>query len=213
MGLLSFLKRSSAPSGARPVVRSAGKNEPIEQARIRARHRLIGAVVLLGIAVIGFPLLFETEPRPIPVDLPIVIPKKENAPPLKPARPARTTEGAGAAASSSDRDADGVLSGVPRAVGAAKDEGAESLTAERTRPASPRFDLQIGAYAEPGSVREVRQKVERMGLPTYTHEIDTSRGKRIRVRVGPFASREEAQRAAARLRASGLQTVMLPQPQ
>jgi DedD protein len=35
--------------------------------RRRARHRLIGAAVLVLIGVVGFPLLFDTQPRPIPV--------------------------------------------------------------------------------------------------------------------------------------------------
>ena len=42
--------------------------------RKRARHRLIGAGVLVLIGVIGFPLLFDTQPRPIAVDIPIEIP-------------------------------------------------------------------------------------------------------------------------------------------
>jgi DedD protein len=33
--------------------------------RRRARHRLIGAAVLVLIGVVGFPLLFDTQPRPI----------------------------------------------------------------------------------------------------------------------------------------------------
>jgi DedD protein len=32
--------------------------------------------------VIGFPLLFETQPRPIPVDIPIIVPRRDGAPPL-----------------------------------------------------------------------------------------------------------------------------------
>jgi DedD protein len=54
----------------------------VEQARTRARRRLIGATVLLGVGIIAFPLLFETEPRPIPVDLPIEIPRPDAVPPL-----------------------------------------------------------------------------------------------------------------------------------
>ena len=38
----------------------------IQQARVRARQRLIGAAVLVVIGIVGFPLVFETQPRPIP---------------------------------------------------------------------------------------------------------------------------------------------------
>ena len=54
----------------------------VEAMRKRARHRLIGAAVLVLIGVIGFPMLFDNQPRPIPVDLPINIPDKNGVKPL-----------------------------------------------------------------------------------------------------------------------------------
>ena len=50
--------------------------------RRRARHRLIGATVLVALGVIGFPMLFDTQPRPIPVDIPISIPDRNKTPAL-----------------------------------------------------------------------------------------------------------------------------------
>ena len=48
--------------------------------------------MLVGVGIIGFPLLFETQPRPIAVDIPIEIPARDNVPPLKlpPAKGAAT---------------------------------------------------------------------------------------------------------------------------
>lgn len=54
----------------------------IEAVRRRARHRLIGASILVAAGVIGFPLLFDSQPRPIAVDIPIEIPGRDGAPPL-----------------------------------------------------------------------------------------------------------------------------------
>lgn len=86
MGLMSFFKRGTDKPAAKPVADSA---DAVQQLRLRARRRLIGAAVLVLIGVIGFPLVFETQPRPIPVDLPIDIPRKETATPLQiPAAPA-----------------------------------------------------------------------------------------------------------------------------
>src|SRR5689334_6890218 len=89
MALLS--KSKSNPSDARAGASPADANEFVREARTKARRRLIGAAVLLGIGIIGFPLLFETQPRPIAVDIPIEIPSRESVPPLAgPAsRPAR----------------------------------------------------------------------------------------------------------------------------
>lgn len=222
MGLLSFLKRSSRSAAAgRNSVLPVVKDEPVERARTRARHRLIGAVVLLGVAVIGFPLLFETQPRPIPVDLPIEIPKKENARPLAPSRPSR----AGEAASPSGR-ASSARGGESRSQGseavllpAARRADLDASRTLEDRPGDEdsraaedlRFALQIGAFGEADSAREARTRVERLGLRTYLHEIETSGGRRIRVRVGPFATRDEADKAAARLRAAGLPVALLSQ--
>lgn len=54
----------------------------MEVVRRRARHRLIGAVVLVFVAVVAFPLLFDSQPRPIPVDTPILIPDRQATAPL-----------------------------------------------------------------------------------------------------------------------------------
>ncbi|MET0210113.1 MAG: SPOR domain-containing protein [Burkholderiaceae bacterium] len=70
--------------------------------------------------------------------------------------------------------------------------------------AGGRFIVQVGAYADGKAAQDVRAKVERLGLKTYTQAVETADGKRIRVRVGPFASRDEADKAAAKVRGGGL---------
>ena len=59
----------------------ASPAETIDGMRRRARHRLIGAALLVLVGVVGFPLLFDTQPRPIQVDIPIEIPDKARAKP------------------------------------------------------------------------------------------------------------------------------------
>lgn len=66
---------------------SAGSADSLEVVRRRARYRLIGAVVLVFVAVVAFPLLFDTQPRPVAVDTPILIPDRDNTPPLVAAKP------------------------------------------------------------------------------------------------------------------------------
>ena len=60
----------------------APARESVEAMRTRARHRLIGASVLVLIGVVGFPLIFDSQPRPISVDIPIEIPDKNTVKPL-----------------------------------------------------------------------------------------------------------------------------------
>ena len=47
-----------------------------------------------------------------------------------------------------------------------------------------RFVVQVGAFSDSAAARETRQKVEKLGLKTYTQVAETSQGNRIRVRVG-----------------------------
>ena len=74
-----MFKQKRDPAPDKPRLEPA---DAVQQARTRARQRLIGAVVLLAIGIIGFPLVFETQPRPIPVDVPIEIPRRDSLPPL-----------------------------------------------------------------------------------------------------------------------------------
>jgi DedD protein len=71
-------------------------------------------------------------------------------------------------------------------------------------PGPSRFVVQVGAYSDPAALRDARQRVERLGLKTYTQVIETAAGKRTRVRIGPFASRQEADAAAAKVKGAGM---------
>ncbi len=75
---------SAAPADKPAAKRSraAPPAESIEAMRRRARHRLIGAAVLVALGVVGFPLLFDTQPRPIAVDIPIEIPDRNKTAPV-----------------------------------------------------------------------------------------------------------------------------------
>lgn len=219
MGLLSSFKR--AP-GATPA--TADDPQAIEAARVRARRRLIGAVVLLGIGVIAFPLLFETQPRPIPVDIAIEIPRKETAPPLALPPPLAVVSPAQPAASKVEMRIEAKpevkpeIKAEPKAEANAQSKPATPVAAVELVPAKPgassveaggRFVVQVGAFADAASARGARAKVELLGLRTYTQAVETANGARTRVRIGPFGSREEADRAASKLKAAGMPAAVL----
>ncbi|BDR08081.1 SPOR domain-containing protein [Comamonas thiooxydans] len=298
-------KKDEAESvaGAKRPSRLA-QGESVEAMRRRARHRLIGAAVLVLIGVVGFPLLFDTQPRPIPVNIPIEIPDQANsapevvpgahvasqtaapsgrvaanaslddgeevlAPSARPAVPAATAPAVGAAVTAAAvGTAAAVASQVkpepkpevkplpkpepkpevkperkpeskpekpkaevkpevkpeikkPEAKPEPKhkpeapkvDEAARAralLEGRSTSEAAPakeaaatneRFIVQIGAFAEVGKANEIKGK---LGAGAFTQTVDTKDGKRTRVRMGPFKSREEAEKAAARAKSLGL---------
>lgn len=67
----------------------------------------------------------------------------------------------------------------------------------------------MGAFADEATVRQTRQKVEKLGFKTYTQEVNTDAGKRVRVRLGPFATKEEAAQALSKLKGAGLPGAVL----
>ena len=81
--------------------------------------------------------------------------------------------------------------------------------AQAAAEAPGRFVEQVGAYADAAVAREARARVEKLGLRTYTQTVDTDNGKRIRVRVGPFAARDDAEKAAATVKTGGLPAAVL----
>jgi DedD protein len=67
----------------------------------------------------------------------------------------------------------------------------------------------VGAFADPVKARETRLKLEKAGLKTYTHVAETREGPRTRVRVGPFGTKAEADKVAAKVKALSLPSVIL----
>jgi DedD protein len=69
--------------------------------------------------------------------------------------------------------------------------------------------IQVGAYADAAKLREVRHKLEIAGFKTYTQVVDSGEGRRTRVRIGPFASKEEAQRMVTKVKGLNLSAAVL----
>ena len=72
-----------------------------------------------------------------------------------------------------------------------------------------RFVVQIGAFSDVAKAQEARVKLEKAGLKTYTQVVQPKEGKRIRVRVGPFESKGEADKVAEKIRKLDLPAAIL----
>lgn len=236
MAFFKFRKSGGEPSVA-PV-----QPESVEAMRKRAKHRLIGAAVLLLAGVIGFPLLFDKQPRPIAVDTPIEIPDRNKVRPLNIPAPAAKQDDAPAlaatpavapAATAPAVEAKppaapvAAASQAPKAMAKAEDkpmpapavkadEGTKAHalldgqdTDQKPEASEARFVVQVGAFSDAKRAQEVRLKVEHAGLKTYTHVAQTKEGSRIRVRVGPYGSKAEADKAAAKIKRLNLPAAIL----
>lgn len=73
------------------------------------------------------------------------------------------------------------------------------------------FAINVGLFADAANADRVHTRLLDAGLPAYIQVVDFPNGQRTRVRVGPFASRDLADAAAARIRALGLEAQVFRQ--
>lgn len=74
-----------------------------------------------------------------------------------------------------------------------------------------RYVIQAGSFADAAAARDLGRRIDKLGLDSHEQRVETAAGSaRTRVRLGPFNTKEEALRAAARLKAAGLNAAVLP---
>lgn len=67
--------------------------------------------------------------------------------------------------------------------------------------ASVGFAVQIGAFSKAGDANALRDRVRAAGMTAFTEEVNTDKGTLTRVRVGPVASRADAEQLKVQIRA------------
>lgn len=197
----------------------------------RARRRLIGAVALTLVAVIALPLMMEDEPPPaarlevrmpgsktpdfVPIAPPPVTPPVAAVAPETPTTPPIQTEPSEQAAPHAP-----VVEIPPVKAEAEKPKPAEEPAAKKPAKSNPTlkdeskttveensaFVVQLGAFSNASKTDELKQRVQELGLSSYT---DRS-GELTRLRVGPFKSRDAASAAAAKLELAGIHGQVMP---
>lgn len=73
------------------------------------------------------------------------------------------------------------------------------------------YYLNAGLFAEEANARKVQAQLLNANLPAFRQTLQTAQGQRIRVRVGPFATQQQAQAQSATLRGMGLEAVVFRQ--
>ena len=319
MGLLSFLRKNKQEArsdstfqsraeedsdavrnrGKRKTGKERGKTpDPVLPEKKRARRRLVGAVALVLAAVVGLPMILDSEPKPVTDDIAIDIPSKDkrtqggavrNAPPVanvakapagvgldkdeevidpatlpppvdagpstaarsempqlvkpepKPrpevraeAKPEPKSEHKDKAESTRPSKAESKADTKPESKAERKTELAHAKPAEKADDASRarailegrpepkaeakaeskkesgRFVVQVAALATQDKVDELQGKLKSAGIASFTQKVSTDGGSRTRIRVGPFSSKEEADRVRAKLSKIGLAGTLVP---
>ena len=72
------------------------------------------------------------------------------------------------------------------------------------------FVVQVSALNDADKARQMREQIAAAGVKAYTEVVPTVKGNVTRVRAGPFASRDEAEKIRVKLKGMGLAGNIIP---
>ncbi|MEZ5445063.1 MAG: SPOR domain-containing protein [Gammaproteobacteria bacterium] len=188
------------------------------------KQRLVGAAVLVGLAVIFVPMLVERSPietprieesnipaapatapsgeftskivplEPVEPVTPVVPPSAEQA--MEAAAPtAPPAAGAGQAATAAAREG-----AVPRVPPSAVDDGGEPAPAGADQRAGVNaWVIQLGSFASEQNARDLEARLQKEGYAAFVEKIGAGEEQKFRVRVGPELLRAKADQAREKL--------------
>lgn len=205
------------------------ENDDVNTLKRRGRRRLVGAIALVLAAVIVLPMVFEPERKGSAPPVSVRIPGEDESgftpkvtpksPPLpeqkgaekpvakaaeKPAEKVPETAPAKAPEAQAEKPAPKIEITVTKG----SDKPAAKADAEQKRAeaalSGEQFVVQVGAFADPEKVKEVTGKLAAVKIPYYTEQIPVASGMLTRVRAGPFAGRDAAEKVLQQLKDLGL---------
>ena len=196
----------------------------------RARRRLVGAIALVVLIIVVLPVVLDQQPRPVPQALTVQIPAQDGGPfktrvlpPLQSsAATPQKSEATQAAKEASNRGTQAEPEPASRSR-APKKESARTVDNERakTQVAEARraqallndegFVVPLGAFTNPDNAKQVQDRAASAGIKSYTESVKGQQGEQTRVRAGPFASRDAAEKARDRLKSLGLEVGQVAQ--
>lgn len=200
------------------------------QLKKRARRRLVGAIALVLLVVVFLPMFLDSEPKPLNQDIAITIPPIPNSdtPAAMPASPAPIPGMPSVLPPPPDEQSSAVKPVEPVAEEppapqpepvpaetrlppktepqpkpvpkpAAKPEKASAATS-----AADGYVVQLGAFSNGANAKALQKKLQENKFRAYTELVKSSGGDRTRVRVGPYSSREAADKARDQLKSRKL---------
>ncbi|QWD93679.1 SPOR domain-containing protein [Polynucleobacter sp. MG-Unter2-18] len=191
----------------------------------RARHRLIGAAVLVLIAVVGLPRILDNKPKSVNNDIAVNIvtslptpnaalsgndekpssaatvevPAKEKAP-----TPPKELAAKSSPAVSKSNSISGLAAGEEVII--APDAITKSKTEEPPKKMGPgKYVIQVGAFASEERAKGWIAKMKDQKIPNYVlNKTGTDGVKLFLLRAGPFADKDAAEAAEKKVKAMGL---------
>jgi DedD protein len=73
-----------------------------------------------------------------------------------------------------------------------------------------KYVVQVAALESKSNIKELQNKLQTAGIASYMQTVTTESGERIRLRVGPFKTKEEAEKARDKVNKLNLSSVIVP---
>lgn len=225
------------PLTKRSIVNEDASDDPAlteDPERQRARHRLVGALALVLIAVIGLPQILDKKPKPVANDITVQIvsnlpnpaagllnpePEKKVAVEVKPdtkldVKPepkAVISPVPSSTPTPALQSSNATVSSAAKNLGLAPGEELVMtskdvlVNGEVKASATGKFVIQIGAFASEERANGWVAKLKESKIPYYVLTRNNAEGVKLFIlRAGPFTEREATEAAEKRIKALGL---------
>lgn len=202
------------------------------QLRKRARRRLVGAITLVALMVTVLPMVLDDEPKPVGQDIAINIPSQQSndfplkavEPPVQHPAPVAQPQPAPVQQEAhvvpvTPVPVPKVTEAKPEPVAPKKQEKPvekPKAAAEKPKEDKPvtkavetqhgggSYVVMLGAFLSEANAKQRQAKLKELGVKYYLEKIKSPAGEKTGVRAGPYSSRQEAERALAKLKAGGI---------
>ncbi len=196
------------------------------QLKKRARRRLVGAIALVLLIVVFLPMILDNEPKPLNEDIVI------NIPPVPKTQSTQLPGAAPEETQTPQESANPRVAGLPQNNNAMSSSAPSQEPAPEPPPADPKpdarpaakpaqkidsrpaaasagaqeesFVVQLGAFSNAANAKALQRKLQENKFNAYTELVKSADGERTRVRVGPYPTREAADKARERLKSRKL---------
>jgi len=147
------------------------------------KQRLVGAIVLIALAVIFLPMILDGSGTTEPLRLGVDIPEPGEAPESQFSQP----------------DVESELAAEEPVAGEAVENGDGGGADTATEPAASGWVVQVGSFTRDANAAVLRDRLQDDGLPAFVSEGSANGESVWRVQVGPYPGEPEAREIARRL--------------
>lgn len=183
------------------------------------RQRIVGAIILVSLAIIFVPMILDEQPA-----LGSAVARLNEIPAPEQKLPAATaiTLSVPAMTTATQKAVHAPETAAPAIPTSARPEKGAHRTPTAERAPGPAKDaalkevldkgwfVQVGTFSNADNARQLADKLKQNGFVTRTDNVQLTRGRAVRVRVGPFPENGDAKTAQNRIeQAVGVKGVVL----